>query len=406
MTTTADVKKTLEQLYDKQMVEDGALDLFDPSVELLVAPFYRSIRGSYTDVFVDKFAEYFTPKGDVWAVGAVATSSGTAPVAVVERSEVPMLLGTDCKTPINTWSIPRPCLRVQGKRGTYRIEFNQLFAGDLVWLYYHERMGVHRMVGALLDDFVTRGRFPLRPLGIDGLVLEGMVREVKAGLSSTVREREISYRRCLGWSSEAGGKLDNNSDAPMNHNFSTLFNRLVFLALGYYNEKRLAVAIQNSTTNAGKPSRATLISIKETIGQLRKACDPFKYGRNHTHTLSGIVWTLAGLELLLRLRSQLGIPEPYQTPDELIPAAYDLLVGPSQNGRGNRYTAHRDCAEAGRAVLLDVQGLDFDQISGPEADPLLTQWLEDAETAFELYRSAYRVLTNVDLGATSSAQAA
>ena len=154
------------------------------------------------------------------------------------------------------------------------------------------------------------------------------------------------------------------------------------LALGYYNEKRLAVAIQNSA-NVGKPSRATLTSIKEIIGQLRKACDPFKYGRNHTHTLSGIVWTLAGLRLILRLRADLRIPEPYQSPDELVPAAHDLLLGTTGPAlQGNRYTTHRDCAESGRAILLDVQGLDFD--SGTFTDADLEQWLDDVESTFSL----------------------
>jgi hypothetical protein len=389
---TVTVKDKLEKIYDRQMVDDGALDLFDPSVELLVAPFYDRVRPalnpvSEADVFVDKFAEYFARKGMV-----DVTRGGGEVKVKVEKSAIPLLMQTDCGGLIGTWSIPRPCLRVSGRRGTYGIQFDQLFIGDLVWLYYHERMGVHRMVGALLDDFVTKGKFPLRPIGVEGLVLE-----VKAGLSSTVRERETSYRRCLGWSSEAGAKLE-LSDAPMNNNFNVLFNRLISLALGYYNEKRLAVAIQASATTAGKPSRATLTSIKETIGQLRKAFDPFKYGRNHTHSLSGIVWTLAGLELMLRLRSQLGIPEPYQTPDELIPAVYELLVGPDSNAHGNRYTAHRDCAEAGRAILLDVQGMDFDQSAVPLGEPELSQWLDDAETAFELYRSAYRVLTGTDLG--------
>jgi hypothetical protein len=174
------------------------------------------------------------------------------------------------------------------------------------------------------------------------------------------------------------------------------------LALGYYSEKRLAVAIQNSTTNAGKPSRATLVSIKETIGQLRKAFDPFKYGRNHTHTLSGIVWTLAGLELLLRLRAQLGVPEPFQTPDELIPAVYKLLIGTESQLQGNRYIAYRDSAEAGRAILLDVQGLDF-EASGVLTDDDLAQWLDDVEGTFELFRSSQRVLTGVDLGVASQA---
>jgi hypothetical protein len=87
---------------------------------------------------------------------------------------------------------------------------------------------------------------------------------------------------------------------------------------------------------------------------------------------------------------------------------HDLLLGPTKNERGNRFTAHRDCAEAGRAILLDVQGLDFDQSAVPIGEPELAQWLDDVETTFELYRSAYRVLTNTDLGtqSVSIAQAA
>jgi hypothetical protein len=260
-------------------------------------------------------------------------------------------------------------------------------------------MGVHRMIGAVLDDFVTRGRFPLRPTGAEGLVLEAMVREVKCGLSSTVRDRDTSYRRCLGWTSESGKGLENGT-TPKNNAFNTLFHRLIQLALAYYREKRLAVAIQASA-NAGVPSKATLTAIREVIGQLRTAFDPFKYGRNHTHTLAGIVWTLGALELLLRLRSQLGIPEPYSKPEELIPAAYDLLVPGARPMQGNRYIAHRQCAEAGRDILLDVQAFDFEgsTSSGPLTDDDLEMWLPLVESKFEIYRSAYRVLTGVDFGA-------
>jgi hypothetical protein len=399
------VKEAFEALYARQIQDDGALDLFEPSVELLVAPYYERVRPllnpvAESDAFLSKFGEYFTAKG---MVDVVSREDGRT-AATIERSAIPLWLETDCERPIHTWSIPRPCLQVRGRRGTYGIRFNQLFIGDLLWLFFHERMGIHAMVGALLDDFVTRGRFPLRPLGVEGLMLEGLVREVKAGLSSTCADRDTSYRRCLGLTSETG-KVRGNPNAPLNSKFLTLWHSLIHLVSGYYNEKRLAVAIQNSATAAGRPSRATLTSIKETVGQLRKAFDPFKYGRNHTHTLSGIVWTLSGFELILRLRSQLGIPEPYQSPDELIPAAYTLLLGEGGTvSGGNRYTAHRDCATAGRAILLDVQALDFDQTSVPLGDAELIQWLDDVESSFELYRSAFRVLTGVDLATTAAAE--
>lgn len=385
----------LTKLYATQTAADGALDLFDPSVEVLLSPFYKTVRPllnatSEGDPFVKKFCEYFTAGPTAFRLRTEAGSVTGTP----DPGNLPLAVVSDCGAPLDTWSIPRPCLQLRGKRGTYDIELRQLFVGDLIWLYFHERMGVHRMVGALLDDFVTKGRFPLRPAGIEGLVLEAMVREVKAGLSSTVRERATTYQRVLAW------QLEDSSigaiDAPKNTAFDALFHRLLHLALGFFNEKRLAVAIQASST-AGAASRATLTSIRDTIGQLRKAFDPFKYGRNHTHTLSGIVWTIAGLELLLRLRAQLGIPEPYQSADELIPAAHDLLLGPGRPIQGNRYTAHRDCAEAGRAILLDVQALDFESGS-TLTDADLEEWLTRVETTFERYRSAYRILTGIDVG--------
>jgi hypothetical protein len=390
------VSDKIHDILFPQPPEDPALDLFNPSVEAELAPYLAQASlppaARPLQQFQGWFKEYFTSGSSI-----ITLKSAAAAASITERDNIALGLMNQCGDPLDTWSIPRPCLRVQGKRGTFKFEFNQLFMGDLLWLFYFERMGIQRMLGAILDDFVSKGRFPIRPQGISGLVLETLVREVKAGLSSTVRDRDTTYRRCLGWTSQAGAKLDN--DAPKNTAFNLQFHRLVHLALGYYQEKRLAVAIQASA-NAGKPSVATLISLREAIGQLRKSFDPFKYGRNHTHTLSGIVWTLAGVDLIHRLRSELGIPTPYDQPEEIIPAAYELLVG-KETTLSNRYTSHRDCAVAGRAILLDVQGLDFDStVSLVDAD--LEDWLGEIEGMFELYRSAYRALTGTDLGASST----
>ncbi len=391
------LKKKFLTTYQASMAADGALDLFDPSVEALLLPFMSSDARVYpvSEYGVECFKDYFT---------RAETSRGAE-----QPGDVAFDIRSPCERRLDLWSIPRPCLRVQGNRARLGeapaidpadpnvrgFTFTQLFMGDLVWLFYHERMGIHRMVGAILDDFVTKGRFPIRPNSYEGLIIEAMVREVKSGLSSTVRERDTSYRRCLGWTSEAGSKLD-GQDAPKNTSFSVIFHRLIELALGYYNERRLASAIQN-TLSIGKPSVATLTTIRDTISDLRKAFDPFKYGRNHTHTLMGIVWTISGLELLTRLRNQLGIPEPYDRADELIPAAYDLLVGTADRINGNRFTAHRDCANSGRHLLLHVQGMDMDGTNVPDNSEL-AEWLNDVEPLFENYRTAYRVLTGVDLG--------
>jgi hypothetical protein len=371
--TVDELKKLFQEQYIAAQMPDGdpAIDLLDPAAATLLMPYWFDPSMEPGKLPLKRFNEYFR--------------FGESRLARV---------ATGPCGPIRSWPVPPDCPQVFGNRGTFGLRFQQLFAGDLVWLFYFERMGIHRMVGALLDDFVSRGKFPLRPAGLTGLVLEVMVRELKSGLSSTVRERDTSYRRCLGWTSEAGSKLGN--DAPVNGAFDDQFHRLVYLALGYYQEKRLAVAIQNTTT-VGKPSVATVTSIRDTALLLRRAFDPFKYGRNHTHTLAGIVWTLAGLDLLTRLRSQLGIPEPYNSEEELIPAAYDLLIGGGKPADRNRFTMHRDCAVTGRDILLDVQGMDFDATS-PSPEGVVEAWLDEVESKFETYRTAYKALTGVDLG--------
>ncbi len=372
--TVAQLKELFQNQYIAAQMPDGdpAIDLLDPAAQTLLLPYW--LDPAMPKPALARFHEYFR-----YGRESRLAASASGPCG-----------------PIRTWPVPPDCPQVHGNRGTFNLLFQQVFTGDLVWLFYFERMGIHRMVGALLDDFVSRGKFPLRPAGLTGLVLEVMVRELKAGLSSTVRERDTSYRRCLGWTSEAGGKLSN--DAPVNATFDEQFHRLVYLALGYYQEKRLAVAIQN-TTNAGKPSVATLTSIRDTVVLLRKAFDPFKYGRNHTHTLSGIVWTLAGLDLIARLRTQLGIPDPYNREDELIPAAYDLLISGGKPSDRNRFTMHRDCAVTGRDILLDVQGMDFeDATPAVPAEGAIETWLDEVEPKFETYRTGYKAMTGVDLG--------
>ena len=137
----------------------------------------------------------------------------------------------------------------------------------------------------------------------------------------------------------------------------TLFSIGSFsLRFNSYADKRLAVAIQTAG-NVPKISVATLITISDTLNLLKKAFDPFDYGRNYSNTLNGIVWVIAGMALIRELRTSLGIPKEYEQPYEYIPAAYDLLVmkraiTPSQT---NRYIVHRQCANDARDILLDLE---------------------------------------------------
>jgi hypothetical protein len=137
-------------------------------------------------------------------------------------------------------------------------------------------------------------------------VLEVMTRQVKTGMSTTVRDRASVYRTVAGWTSTAARKL--NLDTNINSSFNTLFHKLIYHALEFYKDKRLAVAIQSTAVPTARPSVATLITISDTIDILKKRFEAFSYGRNYYNTLSGIVWTIAAMSVIRRLATTLGIP--------------------------------------------------------------------------------------------------
>jgi hypothetical protein len=179
------------------------------------------------------------------------------------------------------------------------------------------------------------------------------------------------------------------------------------LALSYYAEKRLTTAIQ--AVSLTPVSLSTLKGIADKIDELKRGSEAFLYGRNYANALSGIVWAVAGLSLVRELSSTLGIPSPsYRDPFEYVPAAYDILVRKTKTPltraarmQTNRYIAHRDLADNGRAILLDVEALDNSNPFFAEPGNDLETWLAFAEDQFEGYRSAYLAVTEgrVDLGA-------
>ncbi|HAW50212.1 TPA: hypothetical protein DCX16_04620 [bacterium] len=313
------------------------------------------------------------------------------------------------------WCLPPSLTILNGRRGTKPTDWEEkpwnitthlkrLFIGDLVWLFYFERMGIFKILGVILDDFATKGKYPISNEANKGKIagiLETMVRLTKMGLSSTVRDRDSSYRRCLGWTSDVGRKL--GLDTVANTAFNSLFHKFIQVTLEYYKDKRLAVAIKGAAAPAPPPSVATLITIGDTIDVLKKAFKPFDYGRNHLNTLSGIVWVIAAMDLIKRMKTTLGIPDSLKDPYEYIPAAYDILVmgrsiTPSEI---NRYKIHLECARNARDVLLDLEVLDHE--SKDEKSGLET-WLDIAEARIEGYRTAYRSLTGVDLATSGTPQ--
>lgn len=306
--------------------------------------------------------------------------------------------------------ICEPCVTLDGARNQDIKKaplpppgIRRLFIGDAVWLFFHDQMGIHQILGAILDSFAGSGRLPI-PNGsfekstvednIAAMILEIMVRQTKTGLSPGVRDRAMLYRTALGWNTKLGTLL--SVDTEVNNGFSSLFHRFIFNALEFYRDKRLAVAIQNTSTP--RPSVATVVTLKNTIDVLKKRFEPFNYGRNYYNTLAGIVWTISAMSVVRQLHGTLGIPPAFDDPYEFIPAAYDLLVlkRPVTRGDINRFSVHRDCAVNGRDILLDLEVLDH------QNDEKLKTWLEDIESKVEAYRTAYRNLTGVDLGASAT----
>jgi hypothetical protein len=312
----------------------------------------------------------------------------------------------------------RPCVTLDGIRNPSDAHgappqpgIPRLFAGDAVWLFYHEKMGVHQILGAILDSFATTGRLPISngsiELGvganivrddITALILEVMVRQTKMGLSSSVRDRGALYRTTLGWESTLSKPL--NLDTEVNTGFSSLFHRFIYNALEFYRDKRLAVAIQGTAAQTTPPSVATLVTLSDTVDVLKKRFETFSYGRNYYNTLAGIVWTVAGMSIIRELRGTIGIPTAFDSTHEFIPAAYDLLVHkrPVTRGEVNRYEVNRSCAVNGRDILLDLEMVDHKKtLPGEEFETLMI----GMETKVERYRTAFRSLTGVDLGASS-----
>lgn len=278
------------------------------------------------------------------------------------------------------------------------LRLKRLFLADLVWLHYIERMGIYRILGVILDDFATKGKFPIPNDKQLAIVLEAMVREMKTGEASVVRDRDSSYRRVCAWTSEAGRKL--GIESVTNKAFNTLFHKFIQTALQYYKEKRLIFAVQSAgTTSLSPASEATVTNITETIKLLWQAFEPFNYGRNYSNTLSGIVWAIAGMAIVREVKNSIGIPSSYKNPEQYIPAAYDLLVlGKSITPSDlNRFTAHRDIAKHGRDILLDIEILGDSTLNVENS--AIRRWLDEVEGSIEGYRSAYRSLTGVDLGA-------
>jgi hypothetical protein len=296
-----------------------------------------------------------------------------------------------------TACLPFGCTTLFGIRGsTVYItsppsKISRIFIGDLVYVYWLDRMGIFDIFAKLVQDYAIEGKYPIDNNNMTPVTLEVMVRQLQMGTASLIRDRASSYRRCLGWTTPVARKLDLSTE--VNTAFTSQFHQFIKTALDYYKDLRLAEAIRQ--TAGGGSSAATRVAVAEALQLLKESFRVFSYGRNNFNTLNAIVYAIATLDLVRTLRDDIGIPSTYTKASQYLSSAYARLIeGKSASEyKPNRYLLHLDCAEKGRDLLLDIEALAVDDVDA------VGTWLENkiVEEKVETYRKAYRDITKIDL---------
>jgi len=281
---------------------------------------------------------------------------------------------------------------------------NGITGGAVIWLYYYERMGIFKILGALLDDYNYRGKYtisgrreytstiPPERLNTYSILMDMISTLHRIGISSNLRDRICLYQRFLGVS------IENNLgiESERNTGFMNTFNRLIDYSLEYYKAKQLAQAIQAQSATSPQPrsSVATQTSIRDTITVLKQHFEPLQYGRNQINTFIGIATVHATLCLVNMLRAEIGIPAQYQKPEEFIPAAYDILVAKRSLtlNETNRFIIYDNCASYGYRLLTDIETIKLPELTTIATGSTLDTWLNDIEGLIEGYRNAYSAL--------------
>jgi len=274
---------------------------------------------------------------------------------------------------------------------------NRLFIADVLWLFFFDRMGIFKILGGILDDYANNGKYPIPSNNFTSLIIEMMIRDEKRGTASTIKDRASTYAKSLGWKLTTQVTEIDPKKIFVNNGFSELFHKFLTLALRYYKEKRLAenieeVRISKSLTNI-------IVAIQDTISLLKNTLETFQHGRNYYNTLNGIIWLIAGIDLIYRTRDSFGISLKYKSLEQFIPAAYNIIVEkkPKNSADVNKFKLHYECAQDSRDILIDIDGGDISQ--NPNT---LNSWLNIIEPRIEGYRTAYMGLTGVDLAQEGS----
>ena len=265
-------------------------------------------------------------------------------------------------------------------------KLDSLGMGSVIWLYYYEKMGIFKILGALMDDYNYKGKYTFKIRKDYSALLEHISSLYRMGIASNMRDRVCLYEKSLGLS------IDNDfgMNVTRNEGFMKTFDGILKQALEHYSYRRLDNAI-GSATGAARSSVATLTSIKDSLENLQNQFGAYYYGRNTTNTFLGIATVYATLCLINLVKSEIGIPNQYEKPEEMIPAAYDILVmnKPAINTDINRFITYDNCATYGYRLLTDFELINIDSFTpgSIQTDPL-NLWMNDIEPLVEGYKKA------------------
>jgi hypothetical protein len=260
--------------------------------------------------------------------------------------------------------------------------------GAAIWLYYYEKMGIFKILGALLDDYNYKGKYTIKDNESYSVLIEHVSVLYRMGIASNMRDRVCLYEKSMGLT------IENNfgMNTTRNEGFMKTFDDILKQALEHYSYRRLDNAI-GAGTGAVRSSVATLTTIKDSLENLKNQFQAYYYGRNTLNTLLGIATVYATICLVRLLKSEIGISNQYTRPQDFIPAAYDILVmnKPAMNTDSNRFITYDNCASYGYRLLTDFEFIDsrsFNPTGGVD-DPM-NLWLNDIEPLVEGYKSALK----------------
>jgi hypothetical protein len=278
----------------------------------------------------------------------------------------------------------RPSINIKDVTSNYTL--NQLGMGAVIWLYYYERMGIFKILGALLDDYNYKGKYTLKIKEPYAVLMEHVSLLFRKGEATTSRDRCGLFEKTI------GATIENNFGMVVtkNESFMKTFDEILKQALEHYSYRRLDNAI-GSATGAARSSVATLTTIKDSLENLKSQFQPFYYGRNAINTFLGIVTVYATLCLVRLMKSDIGISNQYEKPQDFIPAAYDILVmgKPAVITDSNRFITYDNCASYGYRLLTDFELINTTLFNpSSNVDDPLNLWINSIEPLVEGYKKA------------------